>query len=168
MFHVILDAGQVVPGVDEVNFGKAFCEKRCEGVGVGIPNDQRLGACTARLLHNAQRLTAAQEIGIFILYIQITVYIETAFLGRALEPGGDLNPVVWDIGVNLVRGEPAHARGGEAGAVELIGDGGFLVILQAQRFQTQGLKDSVGAIKGPQTGPVVVGAVIDVLAAVGG
>ena len=36
------------------------------------------------------------------------------------------------------------------------------------RVQAQGLEDGVGPVVGPQAGPVVVGAVVDVLPAVGG
>lgn len=66
--YIVLHAAQIVPGIKEVNLRKSLRQEGSQGVGVGIPDDQHLGAIHLWVLDDAQGLAPPQEVGVFILH----------------------------------------------------------------------------------------------------
>ena len=71
LFHIGLDAGQVIAQVEQVNFGKALREEGGQAVGLGVPDQEHLGGVLLLGLDDAQGLVAAQEEGVFVLLLQV-------------------------------------------------------------------------------------------------
>ena len=77
----------VVTQVNEMDFGEVGGEEGDQAVGVGVPQDQELGAVHVGVFDDPQGLVAAHKEGVLILDIQLVPVIEAARLGCAGEPG---------------------------------------------------------------------------------
>ena len=150
-----------------MDLGKILGEEGGQGVGVGVPDQQQLGGVGVLRLNDAQGLVAAQEGGVLVLLAEVAVHIEAALGGGAVKIGGHLDPVAGDVPVDGVGGHPPHAGGGEGGAVKLVGHRHLGALVQGNGLHAHGLHQGLIAVVGPQAGPVVVGAVVDVLVLVG-
>ena len=71
VLHVSRQRGVVVPQVEPVHLPELLRQEGGQGVGVGVPDHQQLWALSVRVLDHAQRLVAAQEVGVFVLDLQL-------------------------------------------------------------------------------------------------
>ena len=76
--HIVLHTVQVVPGIKQVDLREPLSEEGGQGVGVGVPDDQHLGAVGGLVaFDDAQGLTAAQEVGVLFLHVTVASLLYT-------------------------------------------------------------------------------------------
>ena len=81
----------VVPQVQQVDLLKVPGQEGCQGIGVGVP-DQQNPPCPLLIADDAQGLVAPQEGGVLVLLSQVFIVIQARFSRRAVPPGGDAQP----------------------------------------------------------------------------
>ena len=146
---------------------KIRCEEGGQTVTVGVPDHQQLRRVRMGGLQYRQGLVAPQEKGVFVLLLQLGPVIKHALLGLCPGPSRGCDSLLRHIDVDGIGLHPAHTGGRKGRAVEIRGHRRPLIAVQRRRRQPHGVHQSSVAVVGPQTGPVVVQTIVDLLSGVG-
>ena len=148
--------------VENVDLGVVLHGELGKGVAVGVLDEQELAALAAALDHRLG-LVGVQEHGVLVTAVQVLPLVEAVRFILAVVIG-DMVAGVAIPGGDLLGRDSGQGDFIPGSAMEIIAED-FLRPLPCRRLDA--LPRTIGIV-GPQAGPMVVGAVVDVLAAMGG
>ena len=148
-----------------MDLGEVVEQEGDEAVSVAVAEDEQAGLVLVAGLDDVHRAVAAHEHGVFVLLLKEAEVVELALDRAALGIARDLEAlgrVHEDL--HRVRVHPGEAGGRPGRAVELLGDDVAVGVgVQRGAGEAHALGQCGEAVISAEAGPVVVGAVEDVL-----